>query len=578
MLLSRFWVLLLAVAAILGLSTALLARGMFNRGEIVHADEGLRRDRFELESLMKLDARARIDALAPIAADGTVREAVRTKGKDKVDGQDGPKALKDRLRTMNQQLEELRADIMIAVDNQGVILAQEGKKPARAGAGLGKVPLVEQALGGFLGDDVWIYDGAVYRMAARPIVDRGQYVGALIHGQKLDGTLAQRLSERLGGATVGFFLRDQMVSSYVPADVPGAPTQAELAPLLANVLTDERLKKGERTEAFDLGGKGRAVFSLVAGSASAAQVGYAIARPYPTMPSPWAIFDQATKEDMNALPTAALVGALVLLFAIGMGIMYLERDRPLALFQREVDKLAAGQTEELDLAALSKAHRKIGEGVHKGILVLLEKGGGKSRQQKANLDQLLGPTPEALTSSAFSFGSDDGAARSTPQPMAMPAPMPMPAPKTPSHNNIAPVRAAMPQPSGPKLPPPPAPAPAPARPSNGGAPARGFTPMQTPAAASSQNDEATVMSDISEELREATREDEGHYREVFAQYVEVRRQCGETTAELAFEKFVVTLRKNRDQILASRPDTKDVRFSVYVKAGKAALKATPAKG
>ena len=86
------------------------------------------------------------------------------------------------------------------------------------------------------------------------------------------------------------------------------------------------------------------------------------------------------------------------------------------------------------------------------------------------------------------------------------------------------------------------------------------------------------MSDVSEELREASREDTGHFRAVFAQYVDVRKQCGETTAELSYDKFVVTLRRNRDQILMTRPDTKDVRFSVYVKAGKAALKATPAKG
>ncbi len=85
-----------------------------------------------------------------------------------------------------------------------------------------------------------------------------------------------------------------------------------------------------------------------------------------------------------------------------------------------------------------------------------------------------------------------------------------------------------------------------------------------------------MMSDVTEQL--AGREDEAHYRDVFAQYVDVRKQCGESTAELSFEKFVVTLRKNRDQIMQTRPDTKDVRFSVYVKAGKAALKATPAKG
>ena len=142
MLLSRIWFLLLAVAAILGLSSALLARGMFNRDEINDVDEHLRRDRFGAELLLKLDARARIDALAPIAADGDVREGVRGKKE---------KALRERLRSLNQQLEELRADLLIAVDEKGTIVAQEGRRAARAGAGLGKVPLVDRALHGFLG-------------------------------------------------------------------------------------------------------------------------------------------------------------------------------------------------------------------------------------------------------------------------------------------------------------------------------------------------------------------------------------------------------------------------------------------
>ena len=49
------------------------------------------------------------------------------------------------------------------------------------------------------------------------------------------------------------------------------------------------------------------------------------------------------------------------------------------------------------------------------------------------------------------------------------------------------------------------------------------------------------------------------------------------TAELTFDKFCVTLRKNREQIMTSRPDAASVRFSVYVKEGKAALKASPTK-
>ena len=101
MLLSRVWFLVLAVAAILGLSTALLARGVINREQASFVDEQLRRDRFASEMLLKLDARSRLDALAPIAADGDVREAVRGK---RVGGQDAPKALRERLRTMNQRL------------------------------------------------------------------------------------------------------------------------------------------------------------------------------------------------------------------------------------------------------------------------------------------------------------------------------------------------------------------------------------------------------------------------------------------------------------------------------------------
>jgi hypothetical protein len=56
----------------------------------------------------------------------------------------------------------------------------------------------------------------------------------------------------------------------------------------------------------------------------------------------------------------------------------------------------------------------------------------------------------------------------------------------------------------------------------------------------------------------------------------MKRQCGEATANLTFEKFAVTLRKNKDQIL-SRHGAAKVRFTVYEKDGKAALKATPIK-
>jgi len=558
MLLSRVWFLVLAVAAILGLSTALLARGVINREQLGNVDEQLRRDRFATEMLMKLDARARLDALGPIAADGTVREAMRSK---KVDGQDAPKVLKDRLRTMNQRLEELRADLLIAVDADGTILAQEGKKAARGGAGLGKVPLVERALSGFLGDDVWVYDGQVYRVAARPIIDRGAYVGAVVHGQKLDAVLAQRLSDRLGGPSVGFFFRDRVIASYTPTDRPGSPTQPELVAQLASARGDERLKRGERTEPLDLAGRGRAVFSLVAGSASAADVGYVVARPYTTLPTPWAIFDHAKKEDVDALPKLALGLGVLGLFLIAMGIMYLERDWPLKRFRTQVDRIAAGQAEELDLHHLIRQHRKIGEAMHRAIETMVQKGGGSRQKPKANLDEILGPAPENLTSSAFSFGEEkEPSSSGTFQPVALPPPGSGPRvlpPPAPSPGSAA---RPMPPPPGLKVPPPP------------GAPA----PSDDEKSVALRLDGLTgnVKTNGAGALPP---EEEHHFREVFAQFVALRQQCGEPTQDLTYERFLGTLHKHRDQILQSRPDARGVRFTVYAKEGKAALKAAARK-
>lgn len=558
MLLSRVWFLVLAVAAILGLSTALLARGVINREQLGFTDEQLRRDRFATEMLLKLDARARLDAMSPIAADGTVREAMRGK---KVDGQDANKVLKERLRTMNQQLEELRADLLIAVDASGTILAQEGRRPARTGAGLGKIPLVERALSGFLGDDVWVYDGQVYRVAARPIIDRGAYVGALIHAQKLDAVLAQRLSDRLGGPSLGFFFRDKIIASYTPTDKPGSPTQPELTAQLAAVRADERFKRGERTEPLDLDGRGRAVFSLVAGSASSVEVGYAVARGYTALPTPFAIFDHAKKEDIDALPKGALAFGFVGLFLIAMGIMFLERDRPLKLFRAQVDKIVEGKAEELDLHHLIRQHRLIGESIHKAIAVMVEKGGGSRQKPKANLDEILGPAPETLGSSAFSFGSDD---------------------ENPGSGMLQP--AALPPPGGPARMPPPGPMKAPAGPGSRIAPLPGKSPPPAPGVppVPSSNDDKSVsvafkLDAIAPRANYSSSEEETHFRDVFAKFAAMRQQCGEPTQDLTYERFLGTLQKHRDQILQNKPEAAGVRFTVYAKEGKAALKAAPRK-
>ena len=63
---------------------------------------------------------------------------------------------------------------------------------------------------------------------------------------------------------------------------------------------------------------------------------------------------------------------------------------------------------------------------------------------------------------------------------------------------------------------------------------------------------------------------------MYDEFLRTKKQCGEPTEGLTFEKFQNTLRKNRDA-LVERHHCKRVRFSVYVKDGRASLKATPVK-
>ncbi|HYG69162.1 MAG TPA: MXAN_5187 family protein, partial [Anaeromyxobacteraceae bacterium] len=70
--------------------------------------------------------------------------------------------------------------------------------------------------------------------------------------------------------------------------------------------------------------------------------------------------------------------------------------------------------------------------------------------------------------------------------------------------------------------------------------------------------------------------DEAHWREVFEDFLRIRRECGEAADGLSYERFRAKLEKNRDQLVAKYA-CRTVRFHVYVKDGKAALKATPVR-
>jgi len=70
--------------------------------------------------------------------------------------------------------------------------------------------------------------------------------------------------------------------------------------------------------------------------------------------------------------------------------------------------------------------------------------------------------------------------------------------------------------------------------------------------------------------------DDAHYQEVYQEFIRMRQHCGEDTDQLTYDRFVAKLMKNRQQIIP-KYNSKSVRFQVYEKQGKAALRAVPVR-
>jgi hypothetical protein len=85
-----------------------------------------------------------------------------------------------------------------------------------------------------------------------------------------------------------------------------------------------------------------------------------------------------------------------------------------------------------------------------------------------------------------------------------------------------------------------------------------------------------AASAAADEPLSESQEEERHWEQTFDEFLRVRDECGESSDGLTFDRFRLKLEKNKET-LVQKYGCRTVRFQVYVKEGKAALKATPVK-
>ena len=388
------------------------------------------------------------------------------------------------------------------------------------------------------------------------------------------------------------------------------------------------------------GDNGGVIYVRLPGDGWELGAGFAVARNKVTIAGPLGFISGADDQDKRNVKLWIVALVVVAAALFGILFSFLEHSAPIAEMRRQADKLKRGEIDTFALPRFRGGLRTIAADINQGIQRVVEKGGGTARKP-ADLESILGPVPAQPNMSAFSFPMSDGSqAGPLPQapiagppmnagppafnnqtaPMAQPNQPPNRFPPGPGPGPGGPVPNAAP--SRPNAPPPGArpggfansektmamvnAPPSPGFPSPMGPPPvinnannKLATAATAPAAfpsgpassprvpagapaAKEEGEEQTMVAQPSADLIAATgghnaaQDPSAEWHQVYEEFLRTKRECNEPTEGLTFEKFQQTLKKNRDALM-QRHGCKRVKFSVYVKEGRASLKATPVR-
>lgn len=620
MLLSRFWYAILAILAGVAVYGIFLAVGQYNRRSFVATNEALAADSQVMKWALQIDARRRLDAMLIASVDKGIQDAlVSCIDKEKIPQKSKDDA-KKALSAANDKIPAAyKSDIMFVVDRDGRMVAQVGfdrqlQPLAQADDfELGGYPAVYDALHGYFRDDTWVWGGTAYRVVARPVeYDVTQPpAGAVIGLKQIDKKFAQDLSI-LTRTNVAFYAAGARVASGANEGFDENQLE-QITGELGKLDQDATYKEKGRSDVRSLGdGSFGAVFTKLDGEAYDLGAGFAVVRNRITLPGAGAFITQADDKDKASVSLPTIVGIILIGIIVGIALSVLEHDLPMKRLAKEARRLKGGEIDLFQLPAFSRGYRPIAEDINAGIERVAEKGAGAPRKT-ADLESILGPVPAQPAMSAFAFpGPDQSAAADIPAvPPAGAQPRPPLPGSHPSHPGPTPSHPSHPGPppplrqasaSAPNAPPPPlrqsGPEAIPA-PVIQQAPPALQQPLTSPTVVKPMmipdepkrpvappppeaEEESTMVAQIPREIMaqaggpNQANAETAEWPGVFEEFVRTKKQCNEPTEGLTFEKFSLTLKKNRDALVAKH-NCKRVKFTVYIKDGRASLKATPVK-
>ncbi len=538
MLLTRFWNVLLALLLGAAVFVLYLAVSMYNRSGSRTMAERLSSDSQVVSWYLKEDARERAAQLIQYAVDPELARALQKSNESeaKVPPLSTEKVHKE-LKTIGEKIPpEFAFDAIFAVDQLGRVVDHLGYEQATGAEEfeLGGYTVVADALHGYIRDDTLVLD-RMYRVVARPVeLEAGQPpVGAIIGARIVDDRFSRELSKRTNAA-IGFFARGQRVASGAPENFDKSQLD-QIVGDLEELDRDEAYREMGRSKVRIISGVLGVQYARLPGEAWALGAGYVVARRPDQVENPLGFFQKSDDKDKEQARIGVAIAIALGAGLIGILFSILEHTRPLLVLRSEAIKLAKGELDQMHPSRFHGIYRKIASDLNDGIDQVAAKGGVV--RKAADLKQVLGDIPDQPQMSAFSFPGEASSPSAASNPMAS---KPLPTAQQRS------------------LPKPAAPSADAAGPSAPQAPARRPPPRK-----------------VHEPVEKVESKQEA-WRRVYEEFLALKKQCGEKIDGLTYEKFEVTLKKNENTLI-ERHAASSVTFTVYVKEGKAALKASPVR-
>jgi hypothetical protein len=600
MFLSKIWFILIALVSGVAVTFALIApRPAVQK---LGALEGQRLDRaqYAAEQMFKVDAHKWIDFVSKLGRDAIISESLDSSSRGAGEWGVLHRTVQDRFRALIPGMAG-GLESVVALDNKGRVVARLGDNDKEYGDYMGGAEVIADALRGYLSDDVWGSNAKLERVAAAPVLSKGRdrIVGAVYIGAETGPALVERLKKNLD-VDVALLLRGKIIAS--------SRNSAELE-ALPDLISQhgKEIAEVKRTPAISFNAGQDALLTVAApfpGQAGQQQAYYALVGMQPAKSDLASLLGNATSDDLKwgRFPWVPLAAAVFLMIAIGLALQRLEVEWPLRRLRKELQQLARGEIHKIQDGRYGGRFGGLARDVNAAMERYTHAPAPAGEMSGKDLNAILGGAPGS-GGGAFDMPAPDSAfSGSTPAPAFAPPPAPAFAP--PPAPAFAP-------------PPPPAFAPPPSIAAAGGGFGTGvgagigavagagggglgtasmssFPPVAPappkpigwapplPTAALDGGGGTVSPSFSGPGDSEATRvmaydenqEEEAHFKHVFDDFIATKRQCGESVAGLTLDKFIQKLRDNKAALM-SKHACKTVRFSVYVKDGKAALKATP---